>query len=67
MESMLLMLAAASAREMAAVYRGMNRHDLAAMCEADAHAIDARRGTLNAEGHALAAAAVIQNRSYRYN
>ena len=67
MESMMLMLAAASAREMAAVYRGMNRHDLAAMCEADAHAIDARRGTLNAEGRAIMAAAVWQNRTFQGN
>ena len=66
MESMMLMLAAASAREMAAVFRATNRHDLAAMAEVDAHAIDARRGCLNAEGRGIALAAVAQNKSWRF-
>jgi hypothetical protein len=67
MESMMLMMAAASARQAAAVFRAMNRYDMAAVAEADAHAIDAQRGCLNAEGRALLRAAQEQSHTFRGN
>jgi hypothetical protein len=67
MESMMLMLAAASARQAACVFRAMNRHDAAAAAESDAHALDAQRGCLKAEGRAILRAAHEQSRTFRGN
>jgi len=52
---------------MAAVFRVMNRHDLAAKAELDAHSIDAATGRLNAEGMGIMLAAHEQSETYTLN